>query len=248
MFKKSLVAATVTALSIAVIETNPVEAVTIAGTITADNHYALYYGAENGSGLTFVGRNEKGTAHIPDSKLPVPCSGSFNWSCPEAWEFSVNPGDHLYVVAWNDGIVAQSWIGEFRRSFGETILSNTNDWDYTIAKTRKNPGEFGDPLLENVAVDIAGATADADWATPHASAPQGSDPWGTIPGISSSARFVWHDTLESPSTSDNNYVIFRTKEPVPEPLTILGSVTVLGVGALLKKEHSRRLKKATSQA
>ena len=30
---------------------------------------------------------------------------------------------------------------------------------------------------------------------------------------------------------------------VPEPLTILGSLTALGVGAALKKEHSKRLKK-----
>ncbi|NEO89913.1 MAG: PEP-CTERM sorting domain-containing protein [Moorea sp. SIO3G5] len=36
-------------------------------------------------------------------------------------------------------------------------------------------------------------------------------------------------------------------ERVPEPLTILGSVTALSVGAALKKEHSKRLKKAKSK-
>jgi hypothetical protein len=34
--------------------------------------------------------------------------------------------------------------------------------------------------------------------------------------------------------------------PVPEPLTILGSTTALGVGALLKREHSRKQKKKAS--
>ena len=35
---------------------------------------------------------------------------------------------------------------------------------------------------------------------------------------------------------------------VPEPLTILGSATVLGVGVALKREYSKRLKKAKSKA
>jgi hypothetical protein len=33
-------------------------------------------------------------------------------------------------------------------------------------------------------------------------------------------------------------------EPVPEPLTILGSATALGFGAFLKREHSRKQKKS----
>jgi hypothetical protein len=32
--------------------------------------------------------------------------------------------------------------------------------------------------------------------------------------------------------------------PVPEPLTILGSATALGIGGLLKREHSRKQKKS----
>ncbi len=46
----------------------------------------------------------------------------------------------------------------------------------------------------------------------------------------------------------SNLTYIADTDRVPEPLTILGSVTVLGVGALLKKEYLRRLKKATSQA
>ncbi|MEQ8537772.1 MAG: PEP-CTERM sorting domain-containing protein [Coleofasciculus sp. D1-CHI-01] len=32
-------------------------------------------------------------------------------------------------------------------------------------------------------------------------------------------------------------------EPVPEPLTILGSATALGFGGLLKRQHSKKQKK-----
>lgn len=40
------------------------------------------------------------------------------------------------------------------------------------------------------------------------------------------------------------YVDMTSVEPVPEPLTILGSATALGFGALLKREHSRKQKKS----
>ncbi len=45
-------------------------------------------------------------------------------------------------------------------------------------------------------------------------------------------------------------VISETKgktRQVPEPLTILCSITALGVGSVIKKEHSKRLKKAKSK-
>ncbi|HAG81737.1 MAG TPA: hypothetical protein DCL61_11350 [Cyanobacteria bacterium UBA12227] len=157
------------------------------------------------------------------------------------WEFSVNPGDYLYVLAWDGGLV-QSWIGEFKLPDGSSLLSNLSDWEYTIA-SGNNPG-YGGPLppLATVAADIAGAT----WASPQASVPQGTSPWFTIPGISSSAQFIWHDTLASDSTSDNHYVIFRTKNPavpstsenIPEPSSAVGLVVIsaLGAASILKKK------------
>ncbi len=63
-----------------------------------------------------------------------------------------------------------------------------------------------------------------------------------------SPGFELFDRDNGVSTGRQPLSEFRPSGDVPEPLTILGSVTVLGVGALLKKEHSRRLKKTTSKA
>ncbi len=39
-----------------------------------------------------------------------------------------------------------------------------------------------------------------------------------------------------------------TFQTVPEPFTILGSVTALGIGAVLKREHAKRLRKAKARS
>ncbi|MBG1265765.1 PEP-CTERM sorting domain-containing protein [Nostoc sp. WHI] len=206
--------------------TTSAHAVSVTATLTADNHYGLYYGKVDGSELTFVGRNEKGTSGNP---------GVFNWSLPEIFNFNANDGDYLYVLAWDDG-GPQNWIGEFKLPDGGSLLSNTSDWVYQIG-SGANPGEFGDvPLLTTVASEIGSAS----WNIPQASAPQGTAPWGTIPGISSQANFIWHDSLDNDSSSDRNYAIFRTKvaiTSVPEPST-LGVVALAGVmGWMIKRKQ-----------
>lgn len=221
------------ALSLGMMEANSAQATNITATLTADNHYGLYYGQGNGSGLTFVGRNEFGTPGNP---------GIFNWSLPETYNFNVEAGDYLYVLAW-DSRSFQSWIGEFQGVSNNSLLSNTTDWEYFVS-SGNNPGSFGNvPSLATVSAEIASAT----WAIPEASAPQGTFPWGTIPGISSSAQFVWHDTLEdTSSSSDSNYVIFRTKAPVvpttvPEPTSTLSLLALgtLGTASVLKRKQKQ---------
>ena len=222
-------------LGFGMMEANPAQALNITGTLTADDHYGLYYGHQDATGLTFVGRNEIDRLGSP---------GLYAWSLPETYNFNVGAGDYLYVLAW-DFRFRQSWIGEFQGIPGGSLLSNTTDWEYFVSSSLgNNPGHTAAfPSLAAVATDIASAT----WATPQASAPQGSFPWGTIPGISSSAQFIWSDTLDIDSTSDNKYVIFRTKLPVvpnelkavPEPTATLGLLT-LGILAtssrLLRKQ------------
>lgn len=169
----------------------------VGATLTADNHYGLYYGQADGTGLTFVGRNEFGDLGDP---------GDFTWTAPETWMFDAGQGDHLYVVAWDDD-VRQMWAGDFQVPFG-LLGSNLTDWQYFIS-SNDNPGRFGDvPPLATVAAEISTAV----WANPTASAPSGHI-WGGIPGISL-GDFVWHDTLDVESSSDLNYVIFRTVNPV----------------------------------
>lgn len=172
----------------------------VTATLTADNHYGLYYGNVNGSSLTPVGRNENSFAGNP---------GDYNWSLPETFNFNVGASDYIYVLVWDDG-GPQMWAGQFELPTGETLVSNLSQWQYTIANGPK-PAEDGPlPPLQDVASTIAGAV----WLAPGASAPNGTSPWGGIPGLQSNVQFLWHDTLGENSTSNDHYVIFRTAAPV----------------------------------
>ena len=177
----------------------------VTATLTADNHYGLYYGAADGSSLHFVGRNEFGAGGAP---------GQYNWSLPETHAFNVGTGDYIYVVVWDDG-GPQSWIGQFALPGGGTLASNATDWEFVLGGV--SPGALGDaPNAAELMTHVAGAT----WLPVGAAAANGSAPWGTIPGISSAAQFIWHDTLDATSGSDANggrYVIYRTEVAVNLP-------------------------------
>ncbi|MBY0527888.1 MAG: putative Ig domain-containing protein [Gemmataceae bacterium] len=177
----------------------------ITATLTADNHYGLYFGSADGSSLTFVGRNEVGAAGNP---------GTYNWSEAETVQFEPDIGNYIYVVVWDDGL-QQMWAGQFALPGGVTVVSDTTDWQYTIGGI--NPGEPGGvPALSEIQSIVSGAT----WAAPAASATQGTAPWGTIPGLLPDAQFIWHDTLAADSSSDGHYVIFRTAMGINLPPVI----------------------------
>ncbi|MBY0527644.1 MAG: tandem-95 repeat protein [Gemmataceae bacterium] len=172
----------------------------VTATLTADNHYGLYFGTADGSNLSFVGRNEVGVNGDP---------GTSNWSLPETFTFQPGTDDYIYVAVWDDG-GPQMWSGQFDLPNGVTLVSETTHWQYTVA-SGANPGANGDvPPLVDLQSTIAGAT----WATPESSAPNGTAPWGSIPGLDDDVQFVWHDTLDYNSSSDGHYVIFRTMVPV----------------------------------
>src|SRR5690606_36425982 len=113
----------------------PAQATPVKATITADNFYALYKGplAPGSAGdLTMIGRNEATYEHqgAPTNPNSLPgCSGSYNWSCPEVFEFDLAAGETFYLAVWDDGTVAESWIGEFIVG-GVVYLSNQADWQY----------------------------------------------------------------------------------------------------------------------
>jgi hypothetical protein len=71
----------------------------------------------------------------------------------------------------------------------------------------------------------------------------------TFVGVKSDQLFNRVEILETVGAADNEfYGTFYTSqaEPVPEPLTILGSATALGVGVLLKREFSKKKDKHQS--
>jgi hypothetical protein len=207
--------------------------------LTADNHYALYVGNADGSILNLVGRNELGTSGS---------EGNWNWSFPETFEDKNFPGEYIYVVAWDGEPTKypQMWIGQFSLPGGSTLYSNTTDWVYTVG-SGANPLDTGDPVIgttsqpDTISGAINLANAFNTWTSPGASASNGSDPWGSIPGIDASAYFIWADTFDiypdpdasgiTFSPTDETYVIFRTEVPVAV-VPIPGSVLLLGTGLL----------------
>lgn len=176
----------------------------VTGALTADNHYALYVGSADASDLTLIGRNELGASGSP---------GAYNWSQTETWNFEIEAGQYLYVMAWDDG-GQQGWIGNFTWLGGEQD-SNTLDWVSAVA-----PGSVAaGGLLPSTAM-LADYINGAAWATPGASAANGSRPWGVMAGVGD-AYWIWHDTLGGTSATDGHFVMFRSATPlvtaVPEP-------------------------------
>jgi hypothetical protein len=121
-------------------------------TLTADNFYGLYIGNDQGTNLRLIGRNESTTRGFP---------GVFNWSLPETWNFRVSPTDYIYVVTWDDGTVAASWIGEFVIDGNKNILLfKSQDWQYFVTY-EFNTFNNENNLPRNLEAEIISANTDS---------------------------------------------------------------------------------------
>lgn len=269
MWRKLIGTTAVPTLACLISSIDPASAARVSGirleaTVTADNHYGLYVGNQNGSKLEFIGRNEKGPFHIPDTDPPIPneiCPQGeqppFNWTCPEAFlsdKLSPNliykDGDRflvdIYAVVWDDEAVESSLLGEFKLTgcdcdenqlFSTEFLTDSS-WEYIFTDI-PNPGTFGDlPPLRRIRNEIASA----DWlpAVPLGPNDGTTLPWKQIPSINPEAQF-----LDALTFGDENFYIFRkTVEVVdipacvPESSTVLGIGAIAGVGLLLKRKQS----------
>jgi len=199
------------------------DSLSFTGTVTADNHYAIYTGTE--SSITYT-NNRNDLGYWEDGYTDT----YYNWSRAETFSFNVNSGDYIYVVAWSDDNIAQGWIGQFVcEALGLTILSNTESWEVYL-NTNLNTDlnlNLGDgsaaPTADELETDIAGVT----WETITNSITNPNSTWGTIAGISTDAYWIWGSQMLTGS-GEGEYQVFRTLVSVPEPATML----LLGSGLL----------------
>lgn len=255
-------------------------AATMTATLTADNHYALFTGNKSGTEWNFIGRNEKGSRGIAQSEFVYNADGSYNptyignnvisgdvarggkdnWSMPETWTYDINKNDYLYVVAWDDGLVAQSWIGQFvsNELNNGIFLSKTQNWEFIQTVTNEsnpswgsNPGDNGNtPEVADLSYQVATANAGTnnDWSDAIKAGDNVVHLWGDFSnkGISSEADFLDTTTDTNSMNGGNNqqYTIFRTifaplsngsdVAKTPEPSFMLG-ITLFGLLSLRTK-------------
>jgi hypothetical protein len=205
--------------------------ISVEAVVTADNHYALYYGTT--SGLTHLDsagsemRNELGRFNEND-----PCSGSYNWSCAETWNFEMQAGDDIYVAAWSDNSIAQAFIGQFTVNGTTYFTEDNDDWAYISGEEDLNSGDAA-PTTGRMQTLISGG---GSWG-PLESVNHGDNPWGYIEGISrDAADWVWGTpNLNGSGSGEGEFQVFRFSVPVSEPSTL----ALLGLG-LLSLVYTRR--------
>jgi hypothetical protein len=232
----------------------PAAAIPVSATVTADNFYALYKGSLAPGGvdeLTMVGRNESTYGHQGGPNNLAGCSGAYNWSCPEVFDFDLAAGETFYLAVWDDGTVAESWIGQFMIG-STTYLSNRSDWEYFIADIANPalnpPGNGSGPLptLEQIFANVLDAGDDGDgdgWlADPFGRGQNGAQPWGLVSGISSDALFI-SSLQNGAQVSNPSITLYRLEfAPIeaPEPAALgLLAVGLIGAAALRRRQTRR---------
>lgn len=207
------------------------QAATATATLTADNHYGLYVGNEDGSELRFVGRNEMGANGS---------SGGFNWSDPESYSFDINVGEYIYVLAWNEDLnTDHSFIGEFETPTG-SFLTNTSDWLVLAGGSNPALGTGNLPPDGEVSGLIHNAYVGAlTWFAPDTENPQGTLPWGTMSEIAAAAKYIWYEAVLA---GDAQYLLFRTGQvahtPIPAALPMFAA-SLVGLAVLSRRRRRR---------
>ncbi len=206
--------------------------------MTVDNQYDVYFGGPTSTAL-FVG-------------------GDTDWMTTETWTVTgASATDFLYVSTASDHSVAQGFLGEFTNTTQNiTLDTGSGAWEvFPAGRWLKEinaswPSVWPSsvmPTQSEVDQAIAFATANSLWQTPDTSPGYENSssplPWGTRPGISGDAEWIWHDSglQTSPSPypapfdgfNHNEFLVFRVPN-VPEPGTLLGLLAMAPL-ALLRR-------------
>ncbi len=192
--------------------------INMTGTVTGDNHYALYASKEDGSNIRFIGRNEASYVGNP---------GAYNWSLPETFNFGVDPGEYLILAAWSYDVIpvqdlSQGVIGQFVYD-SNTIVTQEQTWDYTVPTNPNILLNDGPAVPTNG--QIAALLTGAVWQPVVLNRANGSAPWGTVAGISAGADWIWGTPGFDPGSAIGQVEVFRYKLPgsseVPEPTSVI---------------------------
>lgn len=203
--------------------------------ITVDNQYDVYFG------------DAVSTNYV--------AGGDTNWTTTETWTaLGRNPTDFLYVATASDHAVAQGFLAEFiNTTQGVTILTGPSVWEVFPAGAylqQINPAWPATwspsvmPTQSEVDQAIAYATNNNLWVAPATASGYSNgaapSPWGTRPGISGAAQWIWHDSGKQASPfpypvpfdgfNHDEFLVFRVPN-VPEPASLilltLGSLTLI---------------------
>ena len=196
----------------------------VTGTVTADNHYAMY--SSTGNVFSYHGGNELGAGGS---------TGGYNWSYAESYSFEA--GDYIYIAAWSDDAVAQGVLAEISTTSLGTILSGDPRWQVYATGLNRGDGD-AHPLAADVAGYVGFADANTLWQNPFVGGNNGVSPWSTIAGISTDAQWMWHGSEEDADplnggSGAGEMLIFRTAVPAP------GALAVMGLGGLLAARRRR---------
>ncbi len=133
---------------------------------------------------------------------------------------------------------------------GETTGSFSVDLDEAEITISEDTGTIGISGLSSVTASttLFDGVTDPDLSTDDLTAIEND--LSTDLTISTAAQAIVQGALEKPGDSVILITPTRSFEitVVPEPLTVIGSVTALGFGAYFKKEYSRKQKKEKAKA
>lgn len=174
----NLLGKTLTGCAVAAMYAGAASASMITVSMTVDNSYALYTGTLNGA-TTFIGSDG-------------------DWPSVETYNFTLSPGDYIYVVTASDKSTAQGFLAQFENlTDGYKFYSQDPQWQVMatgLGGAAPYSGSASDmSLLTQEILDAnAGGNASGGWTNFMTGDSNGASPWGLMGGIDPDASWVWY--------------------------------------------------------